>query len=250
MTPYTARGCATSPRRPRGSSRLPALTIVCFGDSVTLGVPHVPKADAFPAVLERRLNARLGSGRRCRVLNAGVGGENCAEGLVRIERDVLAHAPQIVVVEFGLNDVRYEPDKGLPVPQFAANLRTIAEQVRAVGSAVVFTTPNPVINSLHPYSLGVSYYDRWGGCNQALEEYAEAVRDVCSQAHAPCCDVHAAFVAKAIAAEFRGEVADYRDLVALTPYISREDGVHPTARGHYLIAQELYRVLRDLLPAA
>ena len=224
-----------------------AFTIVCFGDSVTRGAPHVPAEDAFPAILERRLNVRGGARRYC-VRNAGVGGENSAEGLARIEADVLAHAPQLVVVEFGLNDVRYEPEKAVAVPGFAANLKAIAGRVRSAGGAVVFTTPNPIINSLHPYSQSVSYYDRWGGCHQALEEYVEAVRRVCTETEAPCCDLHAAFVAKAMEAEFRGEVRDYRDLVTLTPYLSRDDGVHPTVRGHYLIAQDLYKVLWTLLP--
>jgi lysophospholipase L1-like esterase len=182
------------------------------------------------------------------LINSGVGGENTAEGLARIQADVLDHGPQIVIVEFGLNDVRYEPEKHIPVPQFVENLGRIASAIEEIGALVILTTPNPVINERHPYSQAVTYYDRWGGCNQALEEYVEGVREAGRIIPARVCDVYESFVERAIEAEFRGETPDYRDLLSLQPHISFEDGVHPTATGQKLIAQELYKVLLGVIP--
>jgi lysophospholipase L1-like esterase len=225
------------------------ITIVCLGDSVTEGTPHVHPEETFPRVLERRLRLRHAHERVFfQVLNAGVGGENTAEGLARIQTDVLDHGPQIVVVEFGLNDVRYEPEKHIPVPQFVENLGRIASAVHDTGALVVLTTPNPIINERHPYSQAVDYYEPWGGCNQALEEYVEGVREAGRILPARVCAIYEAFVAKAIEAEFRGETPDYRDLLSLQPYISFEDGVHPTATGQRLIAQELYKTLQGVIP--
>jgi lysophospholipase L1-like esterase len=228
---------------------LQEISIVCFGDSVTEGTPCVHPEETFPRVLERRLRSRFAQrGVFFQAINAGVGGENTVEGLARIEQDVLAHGPQIVVVEFGLNDVRYEPDKHVPVPQFVENLGRIASAIQEIGSLVILTTPNPIINERHPYSQAVDYYDKWGGCNQALEEYVEGVREAGRIIPARVCDIYEAFVAKAVEAEFRGETLDYRDLLSLQPYISFEDGVHPTATGQRLIAQELYRMLTTIIP--
>jgi lysophospholipase L1-like esterase len=182
------------------------------------------------------------------LINSGVGGENTAEGLARIQADVLDHGPQIVIVEFALNDVRYEPEKHIPVPQFVENLGRIASAIEEIGALVILTTPNPVINERHPYSQAVTYYDRWGGCNQALEEYVEGVREAGRIIPARVCDVYESFVERAIEAEFRGETPDYRDLLSLQPHISFEDGVHPTATGQKLIAQELYKVLLGVIP--
>lgn len=153
-----------------------------------------------------------------------------------------------MIVEFGLNDVRYEPEKYIPVPQFVENLGRIASAIQEIGSLVILTTPNPIINERHPYSQAVTYYDKWGGCNQALEEYVEGVREAGRIIPARVCDIYEAFVEKAIEAEFRGETPDYRDLLSLQPYISFEDGVHPTATGQKLIAQELYKVLITVIP--
>lgn len=222
------------------------ICIVAFGDSVTEGTPHVHPDETFPRVLERRLNARFHPKTHFQVVNAGVGGENTAEGIARIQTDVLDHGPQIVIVEFGLNDVRYEPEKTIPVPQFVENLGRIAAMVMDIGAQVVLTTPNPIINERHPYSLETDYYEEWGGCNQALEEYAEGVREAGRIIPARVCDIYEAFVEKAIEAEFRGETGDYRDLLSLQPYISSEDGVHPTTTGQFLIAQELYKTLLDM----
>lgn len=140
------------------------INVVCFGNSVTQALPHVSAEDAFVAVLERRINRRLEvleAANRVRCVNAGVGGENTAEGLARIDEEVLALGPQLVIVEFGLNDLRYEPEKYLPEDEYAANLRTIRDLCRRSGAGVLFTTPNPIIDSVHGYSKGISFYDRW-----------------------------------------------------------------------------------------
>ena len=218
-------------------------TIVCFGDSVTQGTPHVDPANTFTALLQRRLNRRANKESSVVCHNSGVGGENTAEGLARIGPSVLDHAPDVVVVEFGLNDIRYEPEKTIAPAQFAANLQEIHSQIVAAGASVVFTTPNPIVNAWHVYSRATDYYARWGGCNGAVVEYSEIIRQVASGLDCHLCDIYAAFVAEAIALEFAGGTADHADLTCLSAYIRTDDGVHPTAVGHELIARELYALI-------
>lgn len=217
--------------------------IVCFGDSVTQGVPHCHVNDTFVKVLERRLTQRRDQAQRVLCINSGVGGENTAEGLARIQPAVFDHEPDIVIVEFGLNDIRYEPEKTIGPEQFAANLQTIHQLITDAGATVIFTTPNVIINAYHPYSQGTDYYDRWGGCNGAVEEYAGIVRDVAAELDAALCDVYQVFIDKAIEIEFLGGCTDYTDLRCLGQYVSMTDGVHPTARGQELIAGALYRLI-------
>jgi lysophospholipase L1-like esterase len=218
--------------------------MVCFGDSVTKGAPYVAAPDCFAQLLARRVNHRLqGSGRRFRCVNAGVGGENSAEGLARIESDVLTHSPDLVAVEFGLNDIRYEPEKRIPPEQFAGNLTRIVQHLRDAEAGVLLLTPNPIIDAYHGYSRNTDYYDRWGGCNGAVAEYAQVIRDVGREVGEFVCDIFQRFLDLALDAEFRGEAADHRDLTCLARYISASDGVHPTVSGHEVIARELYRYL-------
>jgi lysophospholipase L1-like esterase len=220
--------------------------IVCFGDSVTQGVPHVAPADTFVSLLERRLEVRYSPGIEICASNAGVGGENTHEGLARLQPDVLDHNPDVVVVEFGLNDIRYEPEKRIGEKQFAANLRQIHGALTDAGAAVIFMTPNPIVDLYHVYSQGTHYYDQWGGCNGLNAIYAGIIRAVAAELYAPVADIYQVFVQEAVKAEFRGETFDYTDLSSLSRYISSRDGVHPTAAGHELIAAELYRLIVTL----
>ena len=83
-------------RRSSGAGAPPAVPPVVFlGDSITSG--HRLSADmAFPHRLGRVLGVP--------VINAGISGDTTEGGVTRLERDVLAHHPRLVVVELGVND--------------------------------------------------------------------------------------------------------------------------------------------------
>ena len=221
-----------------------ATIIAALGDSVTQATPHVSAQESFVARLEQALNRRLTiEGRRVEVVNAGIAGENSAEGLARITRDVPDRHPTLVLIEFGLNDVRYEAEKAICIDDFKTNLRTMTARIRDAGAHSVLMTPNPVINAYHVYSRATSFYRRWGGCDQRLAHYADAVRQVAESQDVPLCDIRRAFIDRAIEAEFRGATQDHTDLTALRDCISPDDGVHPVALGHELIAFALYNLL-------
>lgn len=215
-------------------------TIVCFGDSVTQGTPHVPPEDTFPALLERRINLSFADEQgHVTVVNSGVGGENTAEGLARFETAVAAHQPDIVTIEFGLNDIRPEPAKLVKPPEFAANLREIITRCREVGAEVILMTPNPIIDRMHR-SWGTDRYAEWGGCNGAVAAYAEIVREVGTETDTALCDVFSSFLEIAVEKQFNGECFSYKDLTCIADLISHKDGVHPTVAGQRIIAVVVY----------
>lgn len=223
-------------------------TIVCFGTSITRGAPYVPEGDTYPAVLERRLNRRLRpDGIAVSVINSGVPGENTVEGLARIDADVLAHRPDLAVIEFACNDVRYEPHKRVELADFRVNLEKMVARIREVCTEIIICTPTPIVDAFHVYSQQVDFYAPWGGCNNALMEYDEVIREVADDLELVLCDLKAAFLAHGVAAEFAGVTDDADDLTCIADLISRYDGVHPTIAGQALIALELYRIIR-LMP--
>jgi lysophospholipase L1-like esterase len=73
----------------------PEQVIVCFGNSLTAGKGARPD-ESYPALLQQRVKAK--------VVNAGVSGDTIGEALERIDTDVLAHNPDLVVIELGAND--------------------------------------------------------------------------------------------------------------------------------------------------
>ncbi len=222
-------------------------TIVCYGTSITRGYPYVPEGDTFPAVLERRLNRILKREKtETTVINSGVPGENTVEGLARIETDVLGHRPDLTVVEFACNDVRYEPEKRVELDAFRDNLDEMLDQIYEVCADIILCTPTPIVDEFHTYSQEVDFYDTWGGCNNALLEYDEIIREVAEEYSVTLCDLQQAFMDKAVRAEFEGATKDASDLACIAHLISRYDGVHPTVEGQELIAAELYRIIRQM----
>jgi acyl-CoA thioesterase-1 len=111
--------------------------IIAFGDSLTAGYGAGAGED-YPS----RLSSTIGSS----VINAGVSGDTTESALARIEPDVLARDPRIVIVGLGGNDFLRRTD----IAVTEANLRRIVKSVQDRGAMVVllgFTFP----------SLGPSY---------------------------------------------------------------------------------------------
>jgi acyl-CoA thioesterase I len=110
---------AESPARPR---------IVVLGDSLTAGL-GLAKDDAYPAVLQQRLNEE---GLNYDVVNAGVSGDTSAGGLSRLDW-ALDGDVRVLIVALGGNDGL----RGLPPEQLKRNLAAIIERAQSRGIRVV-----------------------------------------------------------------------------------------------------------------
>ena len=180
--------------------------IVAFGDSITGGIlPY-----RWPSRLGRYAQGRFGKKRilapRSRWFNAGISGHTSTQGLARIERDVLAKKPDLVVVMFGMNDVTRKN-----IDQFEKNLHEIVRRCRAAGAAVVLSTPNSVYeNNPRPIAR--------------LAEYAEVVRKLAKEDNVPLADSY-----KAYEAIRKADPAAWCVLMSET--------IHPNMNGHKLFAE-------------
>ena len=99
--------------------------VVFLGDSITSGDGVSPEV-TYP----HRLGAMLG----VPVWNAGISGDTTTGGLQRLDADVLARRPRVVVVELGVND---EVDHHRPAAETLATLRRITRRLVKKGAAVV-----------------------------------------------------------------------------------------------------------------
>jgi acyl-CoA thioesterase-1 len=108
------------------------LTIVALGSSSTEGAGASRPDVAYPARLEALLRAAL-PGHDVTVMNAGRSGETTMEMLARLDRDVLAHRPDLVIWQAGANEVL----KGADPSIFAAQMRQGLGRLREAGVAVV-----------------------------------------------------------------------------------------------------------------
>lgn len=115
------------------------LHIVCHGHSVPAGYFRTPVVDtfhAYPHLLHLALKERHPFA-VLNVLVSAIGGESSAQGAARFERDVLDHRPDLVTIDYALND------RGLGVDAARRNLTAMIDAARQRGVPVLLLTPTP-----------------------------------------------------------------------------------------------------------
>ena len=100
------------------------MRIICFGDSLTsCGGENGRYSD----ILQDRFPGH-------EFINAGIGGETFVDARVRLQADVLAQAPDVVVIAFGANDW-WQDER--PVAQWGDDLDYLVREIKAIGAQIV-----------------------------------------------------------------------------------------------------------------
>lgn len=211
--------------------------IVALGDSVTQGVGQV---DEFfrEEVYHRRLVAMLEDRHPLTTIssiNAGVDGHTVPKGLARLERDVLRHQPDLVIVGFALNDAALFQMAGLK--EYIAGLEQIIGEIRTkTPSDIILMTPNMMLTrdnervaDRYKQYVEMLIETQVGG---TLPAYIEGMRDVGEKLNVPVADVYA---------EWERMARSGQDTTAML-----SNGLnHPDAERHQLAADVLMRVIES-----
>jgi lysophospholipase L1-like esterase/acetyl esterase/lipase len=179
--------------------------IVCFGDSITGAYYHTGGERAWCEMLGLALH-RVYPQARLEMVNAGISGNDTAAGLARMEKDVLARQPHLVVVMFGMNDV-----VRLPLDEFSANLTTIIRRAHSAGAAVMLCTPNAV-------------RENKGRPTAKLAELSQRVRKLAQEQNLPLADCFA-------------ETTALQERDHLAWMLGMSDEIHPNMNGHRTLAE-------------
>ena len=157
-----------------------------------------------------------------------------------MKKDVLARRPDVVVIQFGINDSAVDVWKQPPateprvdMPTYVANLRHFVTTLKARGAQPVLMTPNPLRWTVKlRASYGKPPYDPEdvNGFNLLLDKYAAAVRKLAEEEGVVLVDVHRDFHS------FDSGPKQSIDALLL-------DGMHPNEAGHQRIAALLVRGL-------
>ncbi|MBI3506070.1 MAG: SGNH/GDSL hydrolase family protein [Proteobacteria bacterium] len=124
---------------PRVARRLmegKTLTIVTLGSSSTQGDGASSRALTYPARLEAELYA-LFPHMNIAVLNRGVSGEEAAAMSARIDRDVIAAEPDLMIWQAGVNAAI----KDSPIDEFTQTMLAGVDKVKAHGIDVMLLGP-------------------------------------------------------------------------------------------------------------
>jgi lysophospholipase L1-like esterase len=207
--------CATHAVALRESDR-----IVFLGDSITqLGV----NPNGYVAIIRDSL-AKQAPG--ITVIGAGISGNKVTDLQSRLDRDVIAKHPTIVVIYIGINDVWHFVlnGHGTPKDAFEFGLHDIISRIQKFGARVVLCTPSVVGEKHH----GDNPLDA------QLDEYSDISRRVANNLGATLCDLRNSFIDY-----LQTNNPDNNDRGVLTV-----DSVHLNDAGNRLVASIILETLR------
>jgi len=129
-----------------GGSQDPVLRVFFFGDSICFGQGVSPHRGWVTRIAATLAELGVGFGTEIVVQNPSVCGDTTRSALERMPRDVQAHRPDVLLVQFGMNDCNcWVSDAGAPrvSPRaFAANLEEIIERGFRFGVRHLFLMTN------------------------------------------------------------------------------------------------------------
>jgi len=143
------------------------------------------------------------------VINAGLSGETTAAGKARIDW-LLKDKVDIFVLELGANDGL----RGIPVSETRKNLQIIIDQVKAKYPNVKLV----MVGMEVPPNMGKSYTSEFRAIFPELAQQNKMAL-----------------------------VPFLLDKVGGVPALNQADGIHPTAAGHKILADNVWKVLKDIL---
>lgn len=181
-------------------------TILFFGNSLTAGYGLEDPADAFPSVIQQKLDSL---NLPYKAVNAGLSGETTSGGVNRINW-LLKQPIDIFVLELGANDGL----RGIPVTETKKNLQSILDTV-----AVRYPNAKRIL-------LGMEVPPNMGG--KYVAEFRSIFRQVADENKIPF-------------------VPFMLDGVAGNVKLNLRDGIHPTAEGYKIVANNVWEVLKEQL---
>jgi len=142
------------------------------------------------------------------VINASVSGETTGGGLVRLQKTLDLHTPDILILELGGNDGL----RGYPIDKIEANLDAMARMAEAAGARVL------LVGMVLPPNYGRRYTTAFEG------------------------------IFSTIAARFELAFVPFiLDGVATSSSLIQRDGIHPKPEAQKMIMQGILPVLTPLI---
>ena len=190
------------------------LKIVAFGDSLTQGNAIGGEFENWTDIVSRECNVE--------VVNSGIGGNTTTMARKRFEEDVLKHNPDVVFINFGMNDHLLDGDgnRYTELGDFESNICFFIDEINKIGGEAVIVTPNYFIEG----NTEEYYYSRhvekdhieYGGALALFDQYTEKLREIAEHKKIALIDV-------------RKECEKYNpyEFLRTLKSCNANDGVHP-----------------------
>lgn len=183
------------------------VTIVAFGDSITAGFAV---RRGFPSFWKEMLQKKYPEA-KIEMINSGTSGDTTMDGLARLDWSVLSYEPDLVTINFGINDCVL----GLGLEEFEMNFVEMVRRIRAgPGSEVLLLSSQP---------LETPPYDR------LVLDYYQAIERVAREMDVGFVDVYGAWMERVRKGTPLGSL--------ILPGLD-----HPNEAGYRIIAEELMKL--------
>ena len=216
------------------AARMPVLvTLVHVGDSVTFGQYVDPNLRWTSLVYAKLDTVYQNTPVQILSLNRGISGETTRQGLERFPQDVQQYRPDVLTLQFGLNDCNcWLTDGGLPrvsAAAYRANLVEMVERARQFGARDIILTNNHPTLRRKPQLSGESL-------EQASARYSDIARNVALETGISFCDIRQAFA-----------FFDQQELEEmLLPY---PDHLHLSVKGNAHFAEMIFPYISQAIEA-
>jgi lysophospholipase L1-like esterase len=198
--------------------------VIFFGDSITqAGVQqggYIVRIDSM-CKLE-------GAGDKYEFIGAGIGGNKVYDLYLRMESDVLAKNPDVVIIYIGVNDVWHKSTSGTgtDADKFEKFYQAIIDKLKAKNIRIILSTPAAIGEKT----------DFSNPQDGDMNEYSNIIRRIASKNGLPVVDLRKTFLEYDLKNN-----PDNKDRGILTT-----DRVHLNANGNQLVADEMWRVVKSL----
>jgi len=153
-------------------------TLVCLGDSITQAAP------GYVSLMAALIAARYPE-RAIQIVNAGIGGHKAPDMMERLHRDVIAHRPDWVTINVGINDVWHglNGPGGVPLEVYEPTVDKMTQTLQAETAAqIVLVTPTVIGEDVDEPA------------NQTLAAYVAAMEGIAARRGTLVAPAHADFL--------------------------------------------------------
>jgi lysophospholipase L1-like esterase len=198
--------------------------IAFFGDSITQGGA---RPGGYCRIVAEAIEAKRPE-LDVEIVYAGISGHKVPNLQERLDRDVLAKKPTIVLIYIGINDVWHSQNgRGTSKEDFDSGLRDLIKRITATGAKVVLCTPSTIGEKT----------DGSNDLDAMLEEYSTISRKVAADTKTHLCDLRQAFLAH----------LKEHNPQNVARGILTGDGVHLNAAGNQFVAAQAAQAIAAAL---
>ena len=194
--------------------------VVFFGDSITqAGV----QPGGYITLLQKMLLAD-----KFELMGAGVSGNKIYDLYLRMDDDVLAKKPDVVMIWVGVNDVWHKNTSGTGTDpdKFVKFYEAVVKKLQAANARVVLVTPATIGEK-------TDFSNQQDG---DLNLYSQLIRNLAAKYNLPVVDLRKEFLAHNLKAN-----TDNKDRGVLT-----SDRVHLNEVGNQFVADQMAKLLRSM----